>query len=64
MPQPDVLGRNGTYVALRKLRRMWRRGGGTCATHAPAPQDEELLAAKMIGRWPQRRAAGPRPGPR
>lgn len=47
--KPDVLGRNGTYAVYRKLRqhvgvfRDWvqsRDGGG------------DLLAAKLMGRWP------------
>lgn len=46
---PDVLGRNGSYVAVRKLhqdvagfRRFLRDNAGG---------DEELLAAKVMGRW-------------
>ena len=51
MPQPDVLGRNGTYIVLRKLhtrvaayRRYVRERAGT-------PAEERLLGAKMVGRW-------------
>jgi Dyp-type peroxidase family len=50
-PQPDILGRNGTYVAFRKLHqdvagfRRYLRG------NASGPEDEELVAAKMMGRW-------------
>ena len=52
MPQPDVLGRNGTYVAIRKLHTkvaLWRQ---YLHASASSPADEELLAAKMVGRWP------------
>jgi Dyp-type peroxidase family len=52
VPRPDVLGRNGTYMALRKIQTdvaAWRR---YLREHATGPQDAELLAAKMIGRWP------------
>ncbi len=52
MPRPDVLGRNGTYVAIRKLRTdvaAWRR---YLRDHSTGPEDEELLAAKLVGRWP------------
>jgi len=52
MPQPDVLGRNGTYVAIRKLHTkvaLWRQYLRSAAT---SPADEGLLAAKMVGRWP------------
>ena len=51
IPQPEVLGRNGTYIVFRKLHqrvaafRQYLKMNSTC------PQDEELLAAKMMGRW-------------
>lgn len=51
MPQPDVLGRNGTYVGFRKYQtrvgafnRFLRANGSTEA-------ERELLAAKLVGRW-------------
>lgn len=50
-PQPDVLGRNGSYVVFRKLHQDvagFRRYLRAAASDA---QDEELLAAKMMGRW-------------
>ncbi|WP_433250084.1 Dyp-type peroxidase [Streptosporangium sp. CA-135522] len=50
-PQPEVLGRNGTYVAFRKLHQrvaMFRR---YLKDNATDPEDEELLAAKIMGRW-------------
>jgi len=49
--QPDVLGRNGTYVVFRKLHQRvadFRRYLKDNSTDAEA---EELLAAKMMGRW-------------
>jgi Dyp-type peroxidase family len=52
MPSPDVLGRNGTYVVLRKLQTdvaAWRR---YLREQSTGPEDEALLAAKLIGRWP------------
>ena len=52
MPQPEVLGRNGTYLAFRKLHTKvaaWRQYLRAVAT---SPEDEALIAAKMIGRWP------------
>jgi Dyp-type peroxidase family len=51
MPQPDVLGRNGTYVAFRKLHLEVAAFRRYLADNASSPQEEELLAAKMIGRW-------------
>ena len=51
MPQPDILGRNGTYVGFRKYQsrvgafnRFLRANGSTEA-------ERELLAAKLVGRW-------------
>jgi Dyp-type peroxidase family len=51
MPQPDILGRNGTYVGFRKYQsrvgafnRFLRANGNT-------DDERELLAAKLVGRW-------------
>jgi deferrochelatase/peroxidase EfeB len=51
IPQPDILGRNGTYVGFRKYQsrvgafnRFLHANGGTEA-------ERELLAAKLVGRW-------------
>ena len=51
MPQPDILGRNGTYVAFRKFQsrvgafnRFLRENGST-------EEERELIAAKLVGRW-------------
>lgn len=49
IPQPDVLGRNGSYIVFRKLRvAAFRR---YIKENAAMPELEELLAAKMMGRW-------------
>jgi Dyp-type peroxidase family len=50
-PRPDVLGRNGTYVGLRKYQS--RVGAFNRFLHANARTDDEreLLAAKLVGRW-------------
>jgi Dyp-type peroxidase family len=51
MLQPDILGRNGTYVGFRKYQsrvgafnRFLRANGSTEA-------ERELIAAKLVGRW-------------
>jgi Dyp-type peroxidase family len=51
MPQPEILGRNGTYVGFRKYQsrvgafnRFLRANGNT-------EEERELLAAKLVGRW-------------
>ena len=51
MPSPDVLGRNGTYVAFRKLHQRVAAFRRYLRDHARDRDDEELLAAKMMGRW-------------
>jgi Dyp-type peroxidase family len=51
MPQPDILGRNGTYVGFRKYQS--RVGAFNRFLHANGrtDQERELLAAKLVGRW-------------
>jgi Dyp-type peroxidase family len=51
-PEPAVLGRNGTYVAFRKLHMRVAAFRQYLRDQAKDRADEELLAAKMIGRWP------------
>jgi Dyp-type peroxidase family len=51
MPQPEILGRNGTYVAFRKLHQRVAAFRRYLKENAKSPEDEELLAAKMMGRW-------------
>jgi Dyp-type peroxidase family len=51
MPQPEVLGRNGTYVAFRKLHQRVAAFRRYLKESARSPEEEELLAAKMMGRW-------------
>jgi len=48
---PEVLGRNGIYVVFRKLRQRVAEFRRFLKAHAGGPEGEELLAAKMMGRW-------------
>jgi Dyp-type peroxidase family len=50
-PKPDVLGRNGSYVVFRKLHQRVAAFRQYLKARSSIPQDEELLAAKMMGRW-------------
>ncbi|MFF4776501.1 Dyp-type peroxidase [Microtetraspora fusca] len=50
-PQPEVLGRNGTYVAFRKLHQRVAVFRRYVKDNSTGPEDEELLAAKIMGRW-------------
>jgi Dyp-type peroxidase family len=51
MPQPEVLGKNGTYVVLRKLHQRVAEFRRFLKENSTSPEEEELLAAKMMGRW-------------
>jgi Dyp-type peroxidase family len=50
-PQPPVLGRNGTFIALRKLQQNVAAFRSFLKETAKDADDEELIAAKMMGRW-------------
>jgi Dyp-type peroxidase family len=50
-PQPDVLGRNGTYVGLRKYQARVGTFNRFLQAHARSEEERELLAAKLVGRW-------------
>ncbi len=49
--QPEVLGRNGTYVVFRKLHQRVAAFREYLKANSTGPEDEELLAAKTMGRW-------------
>jgi deferrochelatase/peroxidase EfeB len=51
MPQPDVLGRNGTYIGLRKYQSRVGAFNRFLRDNARTAQERELLAAKLVGRW-------------
>jgi deferrochelatase/peroxidase EfeB len=51
MPVPDVLGRNGTYVCVRKYQTRVGRFNRFLHEHGATPGEREWLAAKMFGRW-------------
>lgn len=51
MPDPEVLGRNGTYVVFRKLHQRVAAFRQYLKANSSTPEEEELLAAKIMGRW-------------
>jgi Dyp-type peroxidase family len=51
MPQPDVLGRNGTYVGLRKYQSRVGAFNRFLRENCQTDEERELLAAKLVGRW-------------
>ena len=50
MPSPDTLGRNGTFMAFRQLSCDVASFRRFLKDHARTPGEEELIAAKMVGR--------------
>jgi Dyp-type peroxidase family len=48
---PEILGKNGTYVVFRKLHQRVAEFRKYIKENSNGPQDEELTAAKMMGRW-------------
>src|SRR5262244_2557569 len=48
---PEVFGRNGTYIVFRKLHQRVAEFRRYLKTNSKGPEDEELMAAKMMGRW-------------
>ena len=51
MPQPDVLGRNGTFLGLRKYQSRVGAFNRFLRENAQTDKERELLAAKLVGRW-------------
>lgn len=50
-PQPTVLGRNGSYAVFRKLQQDVAGFRRYLRDNSAGPQDEEMIAAKIMGRW-------------
>ena len=48
---PEILGRNGTYVVFRKLHQRVAGFRRFLKSNSNSADEEELLAAKMMGRW-------------
>lgn len=51
IPQPAELARNGSYMAYRRLQEHVGAFRSYLADHAGTPDEQELLAAKFMGRW-------------
>jgi Dyp-type peroxidase family len=51
-PQPEVLGRNGTYAVFRKLHMRVATFRQYLHQQAKDRDEEEWLGAKIVGRWP------------
>lgn len=51
LPQPELLSRNGSYLAYRRLQEHVGAFRAYLADNAGTPDEQELLAAKFMGRW-------------
>src|SRR5213075_545366 len=51
LPQPEVLSRNGSYMAYRRLEEHVGKFRDFLREHGKTPEEQELLAAKLMGRW-------------
>jgi Dyp-type peroxidase family len=51
LPQPEILSRNGSYMAYRRLQQHVGRFREFLRQHGRTPEEQELVAAKLMGRW-------------
>ena len=51
LPQPEVLSRNGSFMAYRRLEEHVGRFRNFLRENSNSQQEQELLAAKLMGRW-------------
>jgi Dyp-type peroxidase family len=51
LPQPEILSRNGSYMAYRRLQEHVTLFRDYLAENADTEAEQELLAAKFMGRW-------------
>ena len=51
MPQPEALGRNGTFGGVRKYQSRVGTFNRFLQENAHTAEERELLAAKLVGRW-------------
>ncbi len=50
-PKPEALARNGTYMAYRRLQEHVGKFREFLRQHGETPEEQELIAAKLMGRW-------------
>ena len=51
LPQPEILSRNGSYLAYRRMEEHVGAFRDFLRQQAETPEEQELLAAKLMGRW-------------
>ena len=50
-PQPEILSRNGSFMAYRRLQEHVGAFRDFLREHGETPEEQELVAAKLMGRW-------------
>jgi Dyp-type peroxidase family len=50
-PRPEILARNGSFMAYRRLREHVGAFRDFLREHGETPEGQELIAAKIMGRW-------------
>src|SRR5262249_57350481 len=50
-PQPEILSKNGSYLAYRRLQEHVGAFRDFLKQHGETPEEQELIAAKLMGRW-------------
>jgi Dyp-type peroxidase family len=51
LPQPEVLSRNGSYMAYRRMQEHVGTFREFLKQNGETPEEQELVAAKLMGRW-------------
>ena len=51
LPQPEILTRNGSFAAYRRLQEHVGAFREFLRQHGTTPEEQELIAAKLMGRW-------------
>ena len=51
LPQPEILSRNGSYMAYRRLQEHVGAFRDFLRQHGETREEQELVAAKLMGRW-------------
>ncbi len=50
-PRPEILARNGSYMAYRRLEEHVGKFREFLRQHGDTAEEQELIAAKLMGRW-------------
>ncbi|MDE3135018.1 MAG: peroxidase [Acidobacteriota bacterium] len=51
LPQPEILSRNASYVAYLRMQEHVSRFRDFLQAHGETPEQQEWIAAKLMGRW-------------